>query len=74
MDGKLVPERDPINRYTGRMVCVSCHLWNCWHKRGQPCDIRGCECDLGHEEGGAGDREPRRPKTPAPREEACLSH
>jgi len=39
MDGKLVTDGD-------RQVCVSCYLWNHWHERGEPCDIRGCECPL----------------------------
>lgn len=75
MDGKLVPERSYVNdlQYTGRMVCVSCSLWNCWHQRGQPCDIRGCECTLGNDSGGSYVREPRTPKNPTPKEELCLN-
>jgi hypothetical protein len=49
MEGKLVPERDYANKLTGRTVCVSCSLWNCWHAAGRPCDITGCECTVGSE-------------------------
>jgi hypothetical protein len=45
--GKIVPEYDHRNQPTGRYVCVSCHHWNCWHPKGQPCDIKGCECVYG---------------------------
>lgn len=62
MPDKLVPERDLWDRYTGRMLCVSCSLWNCWHEREQDCDVPGCECNLGH--GGSFDREPRGPIKP----------
>ncbi len=44
---KLVDERDMTNRTTGKKVCVSCHQWNCWHVRGKPCDVYGCQCELG---------------------------
>ena len=42
MKGKLVEDH-------GRMVCVSCYLWNHWHQRGEPCDIDGCQCRLSAE-------------------------
>jgi hypothetical protein len=47
VEGQLVPERDLELNPTGRQVCVSCELWNCWHYHGEPCDITGCQCDLG---------------------------
>ena len=50
MQGKLAPEIDYAGHVTGKMVCISCHLWNCWHGKGEPCDITGCECELGHED------------------------
>jgi len=40
MEGRLVKDHS-------RNVCISCYHWNCWHERGQPCDIRGCECTTG---------------------------
>lgn len=51
MRDKLVAEIDTRLGATGRMVCVSCNLWNCWHQHGEPCDIYGCQCELGsHDE------------------------
>lgn len=70
MPDKLVPERDLWDNYTGRMLCVSCSLWNCWHNSGEDCDVDGCQCNLGH--GGGGDREPRVPVEPIPEEALAL--
>ncbi len=48
-EGKLVPDRDwEGNLLSGKMVCVSCYKWNCWHARGEACDIRNCGCKLGY--------------------------
>ena len=43
----LVPERDMYMNPTGKQVCKSCDLWNCWHRKQQPCDIHGCQCERG---------------------------
>jgi hypothetical protein len=50
MEGQLIPEYDLLSKPTGRMVCVSCNRWNCWHPQGEPCDITGCQCTYGHPE------------------------
>lgn len=54
---ELIPERDSGMNLTGRMMCMSCHLWNCWHQSGESCDIRGCQCVRGVDDevvGGSG--------------------
>jgi hypothetical protein len=46
MIGMLVTDRREVGG-DGKVKCVSCFRWNCWHEPGSACDVDGCSCDVG---------------------------